>query len=62
MGGSAGDAESMDHLFCTVQTAQSRRIWEKVGRRFYDFIVVDEAHHSAANTYTEILGSFDSLA
>lgn len=59
MGGSAGDAESMDHLFCTVQTAQSRRIWEKVGRRFYDFIVVDEAHHSAANTYTEILGSFE---
>lgn len=59
MGGSAGEAESMDHLFCTVQTAQSRRIWEKLGRRYYDFIVVDEAHHSAANTYTEILGGFE---
>ncbi len=59
MGGSSGEAESMDHLFCTVQTAQSRRIWETLGRSYYDFIVVDEAHHSAANTYTEILGGFD---
>jgi superfamily II DNA or RNA helicase len=59
MGGSAGEAQNMDQLFCTVQTAQSRRIWEKLGRNYYDFIVVDEAHHSAANTYTEILGGFD---
>lgn len=59
MGGSAGEAQNMDHLFCTVQTAQSRRIWEKLGRNYYDFIVVDEAHHSAANTYTEILGGFE---
>lgn len=59
MGGSAGDADSMGHLFCTVQTAQSRRIWEELGRDYYDFIVVDEAHHSAASTYTEILAGFE---
>lgn len=58
MGGSAGEADSMSHLFCTVQTAQSRRIWEQLGRDYYDFIVVDEAHHSAAGTYTEILSGF----
>ena len=58
MGGSAGQADSMNHLFCTVQTAQSQRIWEQLGRDYYDFIVVDEAHHSAAGTYTEILGGF----
>ena len=58
MGGSAGEADSMGHLFCTVQTAQSRRIWERLGRDYYDFIVVDEAHHSAAGTYTEILSGF----
>ncbi len=58
MGGSAGEADAMDHLFCTVQTAQSRRIWERLGRNYYDFIVVDEAHHSAADTYTDILGGF----
>ncbi len=59
MGGSAGEADAMDHLFCTVQTAQSRRIWERLGRNYYDFIVVDEAHHSAADTYTDILGGFE---
>jgi superfamily II DNA or RNA helicase len=59
MGGSAGEAQNMNHLFCTVQTAQSRRIWKKLGRNYYDFIIVDEAHHSAANTYTEILGGFE---
>ena len=58
MGGSAGEPRSMDHLFCTVQTAQSRRIWERLGREYYDFIVVDEAHHAAADTYKDILMGF----
>jgi len=58
MGGSAGTPADMSHLFCTVQTANSRRIWETLGEEYYDFIVVDEAHHSAADTYAEILKGF----
>lgn len=58
MGGSAGTPDKMDHLFCTVQTANSRRIWETLGPDYYDFIVVDEAHHSAADTYADILKAF----
>jgi superfamily II DNA or RNA helicase len=59
MGGSAGDASAMDHLFCTVQTAQSRRIWERLGSDYYDYIVIDEAHHSAAKTYEDIINGFN---
>jgi len=59
MGGTAGEAETMDHLFCTIQTANSRKIWERLGANFYDFIVVDEAHHSAAETYRDILIGFE---
>jgi len=59
MGGSASEPETMDHLFCTVQTAKSREIWSRLGKSFYDYIVIDEAHHSAAATYTEILSGFE---
>ena len=59
MGGSAGDSSSMDHLFCTVQTVKSRAIWQQLGSKFYDYIVIDEAHHSAAETYTDILRGFE---
>lgn len=59
MGGSAGDASSMDHLFCTIQTATSRELWKKLGDKFYDYIVIDEAHHSAASTYKDILTGFN---
>ena len=58
MGGSNGDAASMDHLFCTIQTASSRKLWQSLGAKFYDYIVIDEAHHSAASTYEEILKGF----
>jgi superfamily II DNA or RNA helicase len=59
MGGSAGEAASMDYLFCTVQTASSRKLWQTLGDKFYDYVVIDEAHHSAASTYEEILKGFN---
>jgi superfamily II DNA or RNA helicase/HKD family nuclease len=58
MSGRASAPTKMDHLFCTVQTANSRKIWETLGRDYYDFIIVDEAHHATAETYSEILKSF----
>lgn len=60
MGGSAGTASSMEHLFCTIQTADSRKIWEQLGKDYYDFIVIDEAHHAAAATYADIINGFSA--
>ncbi|MFN7141908.1 MAG: DEAD/DEAH box helicase, partial [Limisphaerales bacterium] len=51
-------ASRFDHLFCSVDMLHSRRIWEQVGRNFYDFIIVDEVHHGAAATYRAIFEEF----
>jgi superfamily II DNA or RNA helicase len=50
---------SIDHLFCSIQTFNSREFWEKVSPEFYDYIVVDEFHHAAAESYKRLLNHFD---
>ena len=52
-------ATRRDHLFCSVDMLQSRRLWEQVGADFYDFIVVDEVHHGPASSYRPVFESFD---
>lgn len=52
-------ANRMEHLFCSVGMLTSRRLWEQVGRDFYDYIVVDEAHHGTAASYRPIFDNFD---
>jgi len=47
-----------DHLFCSVDMVQSRRLWEQVGSTFYDFIVIDEVHHGPAASYRPIFDAF----
>jgi len=47
-----------DHLFCSVDMLGSRRLWEQVGREFYDFIIVDEVHHGPAASYRAIFERF----
>lgn len=46
---------NIDHLFVSIQTLNSRSLTEKTSPDFYDFIIVDEFHHAAAPTYTELL-------
>ena len=46
---------SYDYLFATVQSFRSRRLWEILAAGFFDFVVVNEAHHGAANSYRELL-------
>lgn len=46
--------DSLDHLFCSIQTFNSQRIWELVHPEFYDYIVVDEVHHGAAASYERV--------
>lgn len=51
-------ANRMEHLFCSVGMLTNRKLWEQVGSNFYDFIVVDEAHHGIASSYRPIFDNF----
>lgn len=51
-------ATRLDHLFCSVEMIQTRRLWEQVGSTFYDFIVVDEVHHGPATSYRPVFERF----
>ncbi len=53
-------AAGLGHLFITVQTLI--RHWadfERLGEDYYDYIVIDEVHHSKAGSYTEIFQRFN---
>ncbi|BCS54163.1 DUF3427 domain-containing protein [Geobacter sp. SVR] len=52
------EATRLEHLFCSVGMLTSRRLWEQVGSDFYDYIVVDEAHHGTASSYRPIFDYF----
>lgn len=47
--------KSLDNLFVSVQTLNSRSLTELTTSDFYDFIIVDEFHHAAAPTYHTLL-------
>lgn len=53
-------ANRMEHLFCSVGMLSSRQLWKQVGSDFYDYIVIDEAHHGTANSYRPIFDNFSS--
>ncbi len=52
------EAHRMEHLFCSVGMLASRRLWEQVGHDFYDYIIIDEAHHGTADSYRPIFDRF----
>lgn len=45
----------IDHLFMSIQTFNSKEFQKHTAPDFYDFIIVDEFHHSAAPTYQKLL-------
>jgi superfamily II DNA or RNA helicase len=51
-------ASRMEHLFCSVGMLAHRRLWEQLQSDFYDYIVVDEVHHGAADSYRPIFDHF----
>ena len=55
--GSTG-AQSLDNLFISVQTMNSKKLWMRVPADYYQFIVIDETHHAAADSYAEALEVF----
>ena len=48
-------ADSIDHLFISIQTFNSQDFTTKTDADFYDYIVVDVFHHAAAPTYQKLL-------
>ncbi|MCA1785775.1 MAG: DEAD/DEAH box helicase, partial [Desulfobacteraceae bacterium] len=53
------EAVRMEHLFCSIQMMTSRQVWNQVGSSFYDYIVVDEAHHGTAASYRPLFDHFE---
>ena len=49
---------SPDYLFASVQSINSRELCGKLSDDFYQYIVVDEFHHAAAESYQQLLGYF----
>lgn len=52
------DPDSYDKVFMTIQTLESKRLYDLVEPDYYDYIVVDEVHHGAAKSYQNLLSYF----
>lgn len=50
---------SIEHLFITIQTLNNNwDVFERLGKDYYDYIVIDEVHHSQAGSYREAFQRF----
>jgi superfamily II DNA or RNA helicase len=52
------EAGRLEHLFCSTNMLSTRQLWNHVGPTFYDYIVIDEAHHGVASSYRPIFDHF----
>lgn len=46
-------------VFAMIQTLNKEEYLNKISKDFFDYIIVDEVHHSAAKTYQKILNYFE---
>ncbi|MGL4854370.1 MAG: DEAD/DEAH box helicase family protein, partial [Lentisphaeria bacterium] len=51
-------ADNYKQLFVSIQSFNSNNLCEKLGEYYYDYIVIDEFHHAAANSYQKLLEHF----
>ncbi len=51
--------EKIDHLFASIQSFSSKKITSGTSKDFYDFIIVDEFHHAAADSYKQLLDYYE---
>ncbi|WP_018591634.1 DEAD/DEAH box helicase [Terrisporobacter glycolicus] len=54
--GNAKDREA-NYLFATIQTMN--RYYEEFDKNYFDYIIIDEAHHGASDSYLNVLGHFE---
>ncbi|PKM78484.1 MAG: NgoFVII family restriction endonuclease [Firmicutes bacterium HGW-Firmicutes-15] len=48
-------ADSLDHLFVSIQSLNSKELTTIAAPDYYDFIIIDEFHHAAAPSYEDLL-------
>ncbi len=51
--------DSLDHLFVSIQSFNSKDLTRRMDRDYYDYIVVDEFHHAAARSYQTLLDYYE---
>lgn len=56
VGGNVPD--SLEHLFISIQSFNSKDLCEITTEDYYDFIIVDEFHHAAAPSYQRLLSYY----
>jgi superfamily II DNA or RNA helicase len=49
------EPQNFDHLFCSIQSFNSRVLWKQLSPDYYDYVVIDEFHHAAAPSYQRLL-------
>src|SRR5699024_493657 len=57
----SGSKKDIDakYMFATVQTFSKESHLEQFPKHAFDYIVIDEAHRSSANSYTKIINYFE---
>ncbi|WP_040205937.1 DUF3427 domain-containing protein [Neobacillus jeddahensis] len=50
--------DSIDHLFVSIQSFNSKKLNEVTTNDYYDFIIVDEFHHAAADSYQNLISHY----
>ena len=50
--------ETLQHLFCSIQSLNSRALCDLLSEDYYDYIVIDEFHHAASESYKKLLNHF----
>ena len=49
----------IEHLFISIQSFNSAKLSQWTSKDYYDFIIVDEFHHAAADSYQELLAYYE---
>ena len=52
------EPESLDHLFISIQTFNSRDFIKNTSKDYYDYIIIDEFHHAASKSYKSLLNHY----
>jgi superfamily II DNA or RNA helicase len=55
--GGGEEPASFDHLFATIQSFRTRAVLDSQGAEYWEYAVLDEAHHVPAESFREIVAS-----
>ncbi len=49
------EPSQIEHLFISIQTFNSQEFTENIKEDYYDYVIIDEFHHSAAKSYRKLI-------